>query len=223
MQPIQGLGLGVYTVLDAARLAGVPARHIRRWLWGYRQHGRSYEPLWRPQHTEIDGFRSVGFRDLIELQFVQAFRNRGVSLQTIRRAVQRAQELYEYPFSRLAFHTDGRRIFGDVTSKDTVDRKILFELVSGQLLFEFVLLALSEVLIYEDGVPVKWKPLGKNREVVIDPRRSFGRPIVERGVPTEVLADAYRAEGSVEAAARAYEVSTDAVRDALEYEEKLAA
>jgi uncharacterized protein (DUF433 family) len=45
---------------------------------------------------------------------------------------------------------------------------------------------------------LRWFPLGKNRRVVVDPGRSFGRPISLEGVPTAVLASALKAEKSAE-------------------------
>ena len=58
---------------------------------------------------------------------------------------------------------------------------------------------------------------------MIDPARAFGRPLAEGGVSTEVLANAATVEGSIGKAARAYEVAPAAVRDAVEFERKLAA
>jgi uncharacterized protein (DUF433 family) len=68
-------------------------------------------------------------------------------------------------------------------------------------------------------------PLGVScKSVVVDPARVFGRPIVvEGGVPTEVLADAVRAEGSPARVAKLYEVPLAAVQDALTFERQLAA
>jgi hypothetical protein len=55
----------------------------------------------------------VSFRDLIELRFVKAFRDAGLSLQTIRECFGRAIEAVrdERPFSTLRFRTDGKTIF----------------------------------------------------------------------------------------------------------------
>ncbi len=70
----------------------------------------------------------------------------------------------------------------------------------------------------------RWWPLGRRKQVVIDPKRSFGQPIVnEGGVPTVVLADAYRAERSIKRVVAWFDVGKAAVRDAVEYERKLAA
>ena len=70
----------------------------------------------------------------------------------------------------------------------------------------------------------RWWPLPGADTIVIDPQRSFGQPIAaDYGVPTATLARAVTVEGSVKAAARAYEVPARVVRDAGEFEDRLAA
>jgi len=60
--------------------------------------------------------------------------------------------------------------------------------------------------------------------VVLDPRRQFGQPIIENGgAQTSAIADAVKAEGSIEAVASWFEIDPDAVRQAVEFEIRLAA
>ena len=66
--------------------------------------------------------------------------------------------------------------------------------------------------------------MAKNNKVAVDPRRNFGQPtIFQDGVPTRVLAKSVKANRSVEEVARWYEVSPEAVEEAVEFEQKLAA
>ena len=61
-------------------------------------------------------------------------------------------------------------------------------------------------------------------EPTIDPTRSFGRPLVAGGgVPTEVVAAAVKAEGSTETVATLYRLPLRGVKDAVLFEDKLAA
>lgn len=223
------LDVGIYTVPQAARITGIPAASIRRWLWGQRAsegEARKALPLWNPQLPIVDHSRALGFRDLIEIRFVHEFRKRGVSLQTIRKAIDHAARLLHevYPFSSLKFKTDGKNILAEI-AEDREEKSRIFDLLTGQYLLEIVFDRLYGGLEYSSfDELLRWWPLGKERNVVLDPRRSFGKPIVSRGgVPTAVLAGAYAAEGSVEAVAGWYEVSLDAVRDAVEYERELRA
>jgi len=66
-----GIGIGFYTVPEAARLLKIPPVNIRRWLGGYtyRKKGETIDlpPLWRPQLPSSEHHIELGFRDLIEL------------------------------------------------------------------------------------------------------------------------------------------------------------
>ncbi len=210
-------GQGAYTVGDAARLTSIPRASIRRWLWK--------SPLWTP-HTAVSGdFLSLGFYDLMEIRFVHAFRQHGVSLQHIRQALARAREIFDldYPLSTLRFKTDGRKIFADVLPGGTQAQRWLIEMPSGQHSFEFILRHLYKGLEWSESGRVRyWRP--RSNRVVLDPNRSFGEPIVEdEGVPTDILASAYVAERSVDTVAKWYEVDSASVEDAVEFELSLAA
>jgi uncharacterized protein (DUF433 family) len=66
--------------------------------------------------------------------------------------------------------------------------------------------------------------MDRRRQVVLDPARAFGQPIVDReGVPTATLAESYEAEGSIERVAGWFEISVASVRDAVEFEQQLSA
>ena len=101
----------------------------------------------------------------------------------------------------------------------------LIEIVKRQHVFAQIIKPfLRELQFAEDSGLVGWWPLGEKRHVVLDPKRNFGRPIVARhGVPTEVLASAAKAAGSVAEVARWYEVTEVEIHDAVEFEQRLAA
>ena len=82
------LGIGFYTVPEAARLLKIPPLNIRRWLAGYRfTHGDKtvdMPPLWKPQLPAYDHHIELGFRDLIELRAIKSFLDAGLSILTVR-------------------------------------------------------------------------------------------------------------------------------------------
>ena len=72
------------------------------------------------------------------------------------------------------------------------------------------------------GVPIKLYPFMRSqqpRTVVIDPRVSFGRPVVAgTGIPTAVLAEQFKAGDTVPVLAKDYGASEEAVWDAIRCE-----
>jgi len=73
------------------------------------------------------------------------------------------------------------------------------------------------------GDDIVWWPLGKGRQIIVDPRRNLGQPTVAKsGVPAITLARSVKANSSVDVVARCYEVQRDEVCDAVEFEELLA-
>jgi uncharacterized protein (DUF433 family) len=223
------LGIGIYSVPEASRLTSVSVDSIRRWLWGYRRRSAfgtpvHSAPLWTPQIPVIDHAKTLGFRDLIEIRFVDHFRKAGLSLQSIRGIIGMATELVEasYPLSTVKFKTDGKRVLAEVLEGE--ERRLAFDLRTGQLLFSFYWDKLYDALEYSvyDEL-LRWWPLGKDRRVLVDPKRNFGQPITPEGVPTRVLADAFCAEGLIESVASWYKVEPESVRDAVDFEHHLQA
>lgn len=223
------LGVGLYSIPQAAQLARVPSRSVRRWVFGYRYHnkgsGVSKAPVFESESIELpDHHRVVTFRDLIEIQFVHSFRQYGVSWDTIRKAAVAARELTkaDHPFASQSFVTDGETIFAEVTS--SLQRKELLDLRNNQMAFRRMLLpSLRARIDVGTAGAQRWWPLGKNRPIVIDPARQFGQPISrDEGVPTSVLAEAYTKTGSYQKTAAWYDVSLSAVKGAVGFEREFA-
>lgn len=233
------LGRGVYGVSESVRLlnfqrdedaraSAITRKTLTRWLRGYRfeANGRTgwSPPLWTPDYANDDDQVELSFRDLIELRFVRAFRELGLSLPAVRECFARAVEAVHdpRPFSTSRFRTDGKTIFLEVTSR--VREAELIDLRRRQGVFRSFVAPSLKDLEFDADIVARWFPLGTNRRVVVDPARSFGRPIsAESGVPTEVLATAVEVEGSPERAAAVYEVPLAEVRAALVFQARLAA
>ncbi len=224
------VGIGLYTVPEAARLTKVPGPTIRRWVFGYRtrRNGQYSElpPVWESQITPIDSVTGLGFLDLMEIRFVHAFRDYGVSLNNIRLSVEHACEIFgsDHPFAKKRFQTDGRRIFAAIAG--STGETTLIDLVKSQYAFHRVVRpSLYASLEFSDADEVlRWYPMWPKQQVVVDPEKAFGRPIVRDGhVPTDTLARAVEAEGTVDRVAHWFDVPMLAVRAAVDFEKELAA
>jgi len=225
------LGVGIYRLSEAARLTSVPTQKISRWVCGYtyRSAGKAHRamPIWERQLPDVDGVVAVGFLDLMEIRFVEAFRRYGVSLQTVRRAARCARKLigHEHAFSTKRFRTDGRTIFAELHPRDKAEERVLLDLKKSQFAFDKILKPyLYAGLEFEGGVTARWYPLEGSQRIVVDPRRAFGQPIVAKeGVPTAILTAAVKHGQSPTAVAKWYEVEPESVRDAIAFERQLAA
>jgi uncharacterized protein (DUF433 family) len=222
------LGIGFYTVPEAARLLKASALNIRRWLGGYTyRHGgeaRTMMPLWTPQLPAFDRHLELSFRDLIELRFVKAFIEAGLGLKTIRNCLDYARECVNdsHPFSTRRFRTDGRTIFLESAAK-TGDPELL-DLKRRQYAIKQVIERSFKDLDIANDTVARWRPLNGKASIVIDPARAFGQPIATKsGVPTIALTDSVEAEGSVDRVARLFAIPKAVVRDALRFEKNLLA
>lgn len=225
---VSQIGTGFYTVPEAARLLKIRPLNIRRWLGGYSYTRGDktvpMSPLWTPQLPGHAHHIELGFRDLIELRVIKGFIDAGLSLITIRHCLEFARECVEddRPFSTRRFHTDGRRIFLEGLRRTGEEE--LLDLKDRQYVIKKMIDRTFRDLDLSEDIVIRWRPFDGRQSIVIDPQRAFGQPIASRyGVPTVVLANAARAEGSVAEAARLYDASPSAVRDAVRFEHSLAA
>jgi uncharacterized protein (DUF433 family) len=235
------LGLGFYTASDAAKLLrfqpgqdltavkeisiGTVHRLLRGYHFKYREEMHFSQPLWDIDFPSTEGPLELSFRDLIELRFVKIFRDAGLGLPTIRLCFERAKEFVGdgRPFSTRKFRTDGKTIFIEVT-RDVVEGNLI-DLKRRQYVFQRVVAPSLHDLEFDAESVVRWFPLGeKRRGIVIDPRRAFGRPLADKfGVTTRTLARASRVEKSIKEVSRLFNIPVSLVREAVGFEERLAA
>lgn len=204
---------GIYSVREAANLIGVPAQKVRAWVEGWS--GTEEPPLIDNDLGWVDKRLALSFANLMELRFVAFFTDAGVTLTELRRIMGevRVQIRRPHPFAtNLIFKTDGAKVVAEIARRNGVSdiydlRSRNFEM--GTVVYK----SLKEGVFYDPAGDAKaWFPrrlLAPN--IIVDARLAFGRPVIKgRGIPTEAIADAARAEGSVEAGdgqARAPEAS----------------
>jgi uncharacterized protein (DUF433 family) len=220
------LGVGIYSVPDAARLTRLSQAQVRHWINGYsyRSEGRTRRiaPVINRQHGKMDDQTALGFLDLIEMRVIAALLEKDFSLQFIRNVHAMAQEVLksEHPFAvaPLRVEANAKEIFSKI------DDESLVELREKQFAFDQIVSPCLEDLDFEDELARRWWPLKVDRTVVIDPARRSGQPIVTKeGIATKILFDAYLAESSVAIVADWYEVSSESVQGAITFEQKFAA
>lgn len=211
----QLVGVGLYSFAEAARLLRVPAARVRRWIDERKGVVR------RRFAAESD---MLSFLELMELYFVKAFREQGVSLDTIRKASQAAARKFhaEYPFAVKRFDTDGRAIFATLIKENPKD-VLIEDLEKGQLVFEKIVKPFFRRIEYRNEA-IRFWPMEPRGRVVLDPGRSFGKPIdAETGVPTRAIYDAVMAGQDHKTVAAWFGVPVRCVDAAVEFERSIAA
>lgn len=215
-------GIGFYSLSDAARLSGITSEKISRWV-----HGKSVKggALWTPLVPKLDNVNGIGFKDLIQIRFVNAFREAGVSLQHIRKALEKAVDIISstHPFINRKFRTDGHRIYLEI-AKDENDEHLL-ELLEKQHVFKKILEPTFKDLEFDASGDANlwWPETGKNK-VVLDPKRRFGKPILdEYNITTQAIYEVYLGKKeSVKSVANWYDIEEGQALAAINFERNLA-
>jgi uncharacterized protein (DUF433 family) len=187
------LGNGVYAFKDAARLTGLRPSRVREW---FRGRGRTAKPVLAGDYAPVDGDFAISFHDLIDVFVVGQLRDHGISLQTVRKVFRRMQVSLgvEHPFCRKELLTDGKTVF--TQNVDPAGREHLIEVLTGQGVFPQIILPFLKKIDY-DKVRLLARRWRIADAVVIDPGICYGAPVIEAvGMPTAILADAYRANGN---------------------------
>lgn len=216
------IGLGAYGIPEACRFARVNVRTANRWMAGAGRDRR--DRLFKPDLPPVDSRYALSFLDLVDLLVVGRFRDEGVALQTIRRVYARLRESLDtpHPFSHRRLLTDGRTIFMETVEQVGSDPN-LQEVLSGQRAMPEVLKPYLKQIEYasETQTAVRWNIA---TGVVIDPARSFGKPVIAtEGTTTFVLARSYFANGKdADLVADLFDVSPEAVRQAVAFEGEFA-
>lgn len=209
------LFLPAYQVNEAARYAGVSAATVA--AWHNASESRS-APLDARSHRA-----ALSYLQLIEVAVVAAMRQQRVPLRRISEAREYISKILrvEYPFARYAFKTDGRRLWMDysqIIGKRRGKGKLLGLNEKGQLAWDAIIGSRLKDFEYDGtGIVIKWKVAGPDSRVFIDPRVSFGAPVVD-GVPTWVILGRRKAGESVPDIADDFGIDVESVLSALQFE-----
>jgi len=220
-----------YTLAEAAHYLGVSKSTLRSWFAGqrysYRGERKMFERVIKP--ADPNPPLGLSFSNLVEAYVLTAIRRKhDIGLPTIRRGLNWLVEKLaaKRPLLEERFATRGAQLF--------VERlgQIINLSRDGQIeIADLIQAYLERVDRDPKGLPIKLYPFMRSqplreqpRTVVIDPRVSFGRPvIVGTAIPTVVLAEQFKAGDLPADLAKAYGANEEAVWDAIRCELELAA
>lgn len=218
-----------YTLNEASRYLHIPRDTIRSWVLGttWTDTAGHKRPFRRVIELPGKGLTLLSFFNLAEVYVLRSLRERyRVQLDLIRKSLDfvRRESGWSRPLIQEDFRTDGVRLF--------VERLgLLMDASTQQLLIPHVLEERLNRIDWQDELAARLYPFtrpepSKNapKSVVIDPARSFGRPILDGiGVPTTIIADRYKAGDSIKTLVKEYGGPQEDIEEAIRCELQIGA
>lgn len=217
--------LPAYAISEAAGYLQLPTSTLRSWLLGLRNYdSHGVARLFKPVIDIADPKKKqMSFINLVEAFVLAGIRREHeVPLPKVRKALDYVRRSYgtRRPLAEEQFQTDGLDLFvekyGALVGVSQEGQLQMRELIRDRL---------KRVHRDPKGLPEKIilfpaAGVGEGRaDVVIDPKRSFGRPVLDGlGVRTTVVFERFMAGDNVELLARDYAVPAQAVQDAIRCE-----
>ena len=212
-----------YSIREAGRYLRLPPATLRSWFLGRpypTAHGLSQSaPVLKLARKRP---ATLSFSNLIEAHVLRSLRTEhGVPLTAVRKALAYAEGELEIQqlLLREELRTAGGQIFLDRYGE------LLNLSASGQLAMRKVFEAhLRRVEWGARHLPVRLYPFvvsesADAKPIIIDPQISFGRPVVSKAfVSTRTIVDRIDAGEKVEDVARDYDLTKEAVEEAVVYE-----
>lgn len=211
----------LYSLTEAARIVDTPVSTLHSWA-----RGVSYKGVDGRQHSSTALITTtrpgrgavVPFVGLAEAYVLAAFRRAGVPMQRIRPALVRLEAEFGLAAALTSerLKTDGAEVLWDY-GRHSGDTELADELVvvrSGQAVFRDVVARYLRTITYREGRVSVIRLPQYRPEVVVDPRRNFGAPMLaSRAVRVVDVVDRVHAGESPESVADDYGLALDDVLD----------
>lgn len=209
------LGQGIFLVKDISDILNLDYEKVHRWIHGYwDEHFKT--TFGKKKTTAINFYSLIEFYTFFELRKTH-------SAQFLRKAhAIMAEELNTpYPFAtadafdfehkgkrkRLYYEKDGNII--------NIDGK-------HQISLSFVKPFLEKIE-FDNGIAKRFFPLENSKNIVVDPLRQFGQPIINgTSIKAETVYNLHQGGETDETICILYDLTLDKVQDAISYYEKAA-
>ncbi|MCZ2458584.1 MAG: DUF433 domain-containing protein [Chitinophagales bacterium] len=184
--------------------------------WGNKfKSGKKNYASWGQGRNKV-----VHFYTLIEFYVFYQLRKQGLSAQSISKSREIiAEELgTQYPFASSIILTDGRKILYKI------DDRIINADKTKQLNFVSIIEEFCKQIDFEKNhLALRYWPLGKEKNIVVDPHHQLGQPIVKNtNILAETLYRMHKAGETPAFIASLYNVSENDVASSVEFFNKAA-
>lgn len=215
----------LYTVSDAARYIGMSATTLSAWT-RVGSGGRKSRPVGEERSvvTALEARkgdrRRIPFIGLIEATVVQAFRQTGLPMQRIRRALRVLSERgeLEHALASKGLFTDGAEVLYDYASHSGDPQLRLLTVVhTGQRVFHEVILEYLRRIDFGDN----WAtgliiPITKRELLRVRPDVAGGVPLfVNGGAPLPAVYSRFQAGESIGSIAADFDIPADEIAESI--------
>ncbi len=217
---------GLFTIPQAARLVGMNASTLETWAHGYER-----QPAGRPVVKQgpivtslpvATGHRSIPFVGLVEATVVQAFRQTGLPLQRIRRALELLahQGELEHALASSLLFSDGATVLYDYARQEgdlQLGLLTLTEVATGQRVFhEVIRQYLTRITFGDQWATELIVPVTERELLRVRPAVANGDPLfVNGGAPLSAVHSRAQAGESISSIASDYGVPVADIDEAL--------
>jgi uncharacterized protein (DUF433 family) len=213
----------IFTLREAAGYLGIPKSTMQHWArdGGAKPLITTFEASGREATVPFIGFA--------EAYVLSAFRKAGVPMQRIRPAIEALTKTIgvEHALASQKLYTDGAEVLFDYAERRREnDLRELTVVRTGQRQFTSVVEEYLQRIKYgNDGWAEQVRlPIYEHVDVVVDPERAFGLPIVVHGgARVEDLVDRFQAGDSIADIADDFDVKPAEVEDVIRVATRAAA
>ncbi|NJK76699.1 MAG: DUF433 domain-containing protein [Oscillatoriales cyanobacterium RU_3_3] len=208
----------IYSIPEAAQYLRLRKDRLRHWVSGWFSESKGDKRFFRPliELSHHNSFEQrpqskttlLSFTNLVEAHVLMGiFQATGFSRKQLSTELDCIKRHFSTPhlYARIEFQTEGIALlferFGQKLA--ALDR----EQEARQILESYF----DRIVRDRAGLPLKLYPFtkppgaGESKTIKIDPRISFGRPVLaETGIPTAMLAERYKAGDSIDELAEDY-------------------
>lgn len=165
--------------------------------------------------------KAIHFFTLIEFYVFYQLRKQGVSAQKIANSheIIRQELGISFPFANAIILTDGKQIFyssdGDLVINADRSKQINFK----SIIEEFC----HKIDFGKDAHALRYWPLGKEKNIVVDPHHQLGQPIIKStNILAETLYSMYTSGEKISFISSLYDVPENDVKASIEFFKKAA-
>lgn len=211
------LNNGIYTLPEVSKILRLPYYKVHKWINSYwdTKLGSVFEGRYS---WIVKDSKAISFHTLIEFYILILLAEAGVSIKNVLKAHIELSKQYEtaFPFAQKSI-LEGIR---------TTGKKIYFETKDGiisldgtkQFNLDFIRVFFKNLDFDNELIATRFWPLGKEKNIIVDPMRQFGHPVLgSTNIYPETVYNLYKAGEPIEFIAFTYEIESKLVLDAIDY------